>query len=331
MEKDCRLDVIKRLEQVLVVNSVKDISVISNSLLIILSDYDVQQKSTELVIYEGENDKLLKSYASCLAVEGKQPRTIKEYVSVLRRVGQTLNVPFKEMTTYDLRLYFSMRMSSGLQNTSVDNERQYLSAFFKWMFNEGLITKNPCATIKKIKCPEKEKKPYSDVEIELLRSACKSVKHRAIIEFLLSSGVRLEECSNMDISDVDLRSLTVTVRDGKGGKDRTTYINAVTAYWLEKYLSSRNEEGQALFYGNKCERISKRGIGDICQTLGKCAEVDHVHPHRFRRTLATKLYERGMPIQEIQLILGHKNITTTTGYISISKSRLENSYRRHIA
>ena len=331
MEKDYRPEVIRRVQELMLGAPEVDAKTVTNILITVLNDYDVQKRETELIAYDNINEALLKRWAACMTVEGKQVRTIKAYVRMLKQLADIVGSPYTVMKTQDLRYYFSVRLSQGVSHRTVETERAYCSSFFKWLLAEEVIEKDPCAPIKRIKYQETEKHPFSDVEIDVLRTACKNTKHRAIIEFLLASGVRVNELHNLTLFDVDIKSKTVRVINGKGGKDRTTYINDVAAHYLEIYLREREETGSALFYGNKGEPISSNGIWRVLNDLGETASVDHVHPHRFRRTLATKLAERGMPIQEIQQILGHKNINTTRGYICMDKTQIETSYRRHIA
>lgn len=173
--------------------------------------------------------------------------------------------------------------------------------------------------------------PFNDVEIDKLRSVCKTPKRRAVIEVLLSSGVRCEELTNLDIGDVDMRNRTLLVRNGKGGKDRIVYISEVAAEHLERYLSTRKDSSVELFRTQQGERYSCSGIQDMMRRLGKAAGISNVHPHRFRRTFATNLYKRGMDVHEIQRLMGHSNIQTTLGYICTDDAQLRAAYERYAA
>ena len=201
----------------------------------------------------------------------------------------------------------------------------------QWLANEELIPKNPCAVIKPIKCPDEERFPFSAVELDALKQACKNQKERAIVEILVSSGIRVSELSNMDVSDLDFSSLAVHVRQGKGGKDRTTFMTDVARLHIQKYLLTRTDNDTALFINKNRSRLKSGGIQFILKELGKRAEVSNVHPHRFRRTFATGLASRGMPIQEIQRLLGHSDINTTMTYVSTNSEKIKASYRQFIA
>lgn len=200
------------------------------------------------------------------------------------------------------------------------------------MLAEDIISKNPCEKIKPIKCENVRRLPFSDVQIDKLRLACRSEKTRAMIEVLLSSGVRCEELINLDINDIDIRRRSVRVRNGKGGKDRVTYISEVAAEHLDHYLNSRNDNGPELFRSQQGGRYSdETSILRIMKSLSKRAGVDNVHPHRFRRTFATQLYRRGMDLHEIQRLMGHSNVQTTLGYIYTDDAQLRAAYQKYAA
>ena len=197
---------------------------------------------------------------------------------------------------------------------------------------DEVIEKNPMLRIKPIKYDDEIKEAFSDVEIDKLRTACISDKERALIEFLLSTGVRVTELCEMNVTDIDMRNLTVHVRHGKGGKERFTYTTAVAAEWLNRYLLNRQElTSNYLFCNANHERIRSGGIRFILNRIAKRAGVSNVHPHRFRRTFATGLANRGMDTREIQKLLGHSNINTTLEYICTDTEGVKASYRKYIA
>ena len=199
------------------------------------------------------------------------------------------------------------------------------------MLEDDVIQTNPVAKLKPIKYADEIRKAFSEIEIDALRFACKSKKERAIVEVLLSTGVRVSELSSMLTTDIDLNMMTVHVVHGKGSKERTTYITPVAAKHLKAYLNDRKETGTALFYNKNHEPLNSGGIRVILNTIAKRANVNDVHPHRFRRTFATNLSKRGMEIQEIQKLLGHSNINTTMVYIAVDQTKVATSYRRFTA
>lgn len=199
------------------------------------------------------------------------------------------------------------------------------------MLEEELINKNPCRTIKPIKYADKIRLPFSSVDIDALRSVCKTEKERAIVELLLATGVRVSELCAICLSDIDFDRLTIKVREGKGSKQRTVYFNELSKKHLVAYLESRNANGGYVFYNKKKNPLNPGGVRHILNMLGNRAGVENVHPHRFRRTFATNLSNRGMEIQEIAKILGHANINTTLEYVYTSDERAHVAYRKYTA
>lgn len=296
-----------------------------------LGEYDVSKKSTQLVERPQDiNDRILRRYSACLALDGKSQGTIRQYLSTCRRLGQ--DKIYTDMTTNDIRLFLGQLKLSGASNRHIENQWAYISAFFQWMAAEDLIEKNPCLKVKPIKCEKIRRLPFTEVQIDRLRSACNTPKKRAMIEVLLSSGVRCEELINLDISDVDIRNRTLIVRDGKGGKDRVTYISELAAEHLEAYLRTRTDTHPELFqnrYGGRYDTTA--AVRKLMTSIGTAAGVQNVHPHRFRRTFATTLHRRGMDIHEIQRLMGHSNVQTTLEYIYTDDTELRAAYQKYAA
>lgn len=304
---------------------------VTRKILCILNDYEVTKRTTEVAVYDDINERLLKRYCACLLIDGKAQSTIYAYSRNLQRFSEFIGKRFTEIGPYDIRYYLASEKERGVSEVTLDNTRASLSAFFGWMAAEEIIPKSPCMIIKPIKCPKKEKKAFTAIEMDALRHSCVTPRERAIIEVLASTGVRVSELEHMNVDDVDFDRLTVHVRNGKGGKDRTTYINDVAKMHIQMYLAMRNEDGEALIYNEKHQRLQDGGVRDILKRIGKRAGVTNVHPHRFRRTLATNLAARGMALQEIQRILGHSDINTTMRYVCINDRNVQASYQQHIA
>lgn len=297
-----------------------------------LQDYEVTARETGVTVrHEDVNERLLKRFVGCMRIDGKSEKTINIYVRVYQHLSDMIGKPYTEMTTYDIRYFLGEAKARGCQNSTAENYRAYISSLFSWLFEEDLISKNPCTKIKPIKCEEKTRLPYSSVQLDKLRQACTNLRDRAVIETLLSSGVRAEELCSLVISDVDLRSRTLIVRRGKGGKSRTTFVSDVAAEYIGKYLDTRKDQDVALFRSRRGGPISTSGLKRILKELGRKAGVDNVHPHRFRRTFATHLYRRGMDVHEIQRLMGHSNIQTTMGYIYTDDAQIKHSYERYAA
>ena len=333
MSKDYRNDFIKEVENELVTRYSAGIATeVSDIIARVLSSYEITGRCTEIVPLDDRNMKLLKRYSACLLVDGKSKGTVRQYIGTLKKLSEKIQKPFPDMGKYDIRLFLAFEKERGISNKTLENTRSYISAFFQWMVNDEIILKNPIAGINRIKCTKKDKFPFSEVEIDALRSSCKNLKERAIFEILLSSGVRVSELASMEVKDINVPNLSIHVTHGKGDKQRMTYTTAVGMKHLLNYLENRSEkDGTALFYNMYHDPISISGIEKLLKTIAKRAGVDNVHPHRFRRTCATTLYKRGMPIQEIQKLLGHSNINTTMLYISILDTNVKLSYDKSVA
>lgn len=308
-----------------------DIEIVSDEMTIALSEYDVTKPTTELVVYEGFNEELLKRYKACLMLEGKSPKTIYAYERAIKKLFEALQKNFMDMTVTDLRCFLAYEKSRGVSNRTLDNTRVQISAFFTWLVEEELIMKNPCSPIGPIKYTKMVRLPFSSVEIDALRSACMTKKERALMEVLLASGVRVSELCSITLSDINFDTLAVTVREGKGAKQRVVYINDLACKHLVEYLSTRGVNGEYLFYNKWKKAMAPGGVRHILNKLGDRASVSNVHPHRFRRTFATGLANRGMEIQEIGKLLGHANLNTTLEYIHTSDEKVRASYLRYIA
>lgn len=297
-----------------------------------IKDYDVTERPTDIAIrHEDINERILKRYVACLRVGGKSEGTVKQYVSTCMRLSDLIGRPFAEMTATDIWYYLGELKAKGNQNRSIENQRANISAFFQWMLTEELIVKNPCLKVKPIKVEDKVRLPFTSVQLDALRTRCKDSRQRALLEVLVSSGVRCTELCSLRISDVDLHSKTVLVRCGKGGKGRKTFISDLAAAYLAKYLSERKDDRPELFLSNYKKGYSTKGIERQLEGIAKRAGVENVHPHRFRRTFATNLSKRGMAVQEIQKLMGHANINTTLVYIATDDSMVQASYKKYTA
>lgn len=318
-------------ERMLVHCSSEETEIASRVLMLVLSDFRVEKEPRDIALLDDYNERILSAYCSCLMIEGKSDQTIKAYKREIRRVGDLLHKNFNKMGTYDLRFYLAAMKNRRCTNTTIENSRSYMSAFFKWMETEGFVQKNPMLPIKPIKTSPKTEEPFLESEIDALRFACKNTKERALIEVAISSGLRREELAALKITDIDLRTREVHVRHGKGDKARISYITELAATCVERYLAERDDELDVLFLsqvGANGGYYTKGGIYKMFLVIGERAGIDNVHPHRFRHTMATNLSERGMPIEQIQQILGHSDLNTTRRYVHTNRSTIEASFRR---
>lgn len=307
------------------------IETVSNEMIVALRDYEVTKQVKQLVAYDGANEMILKRYKACLLIAGKSPKTITAYEYTLKKLFSSLQKNYVDMTVSDLRYFLAYEKSRGISNRTLENVRVHVSAFFTWMLDEELVNKNPCRTIKPIKYTDEVRLPFSSVEIDALRSACKNKKERAIVEVLLASGVRVSELCSLKISDINFDTLSVKVREGKGSKQRTVYINELANKHLVEYLTTRNVNGDYLFYNKWKEPMNTGGVRHTLNKIAERAEVTNVHPHRFRRTFATGMANRGMDIQEIARLLGHSSLNTTLKYVYSSEEKIRTSYLKYSA
>lgn len=277
---------------------------------------------------EHETDDLLDAYLSALSVEAKSEKTIERYRYILGKMYATLNVTTRKISVYHLRRYLATEKARGISDRTLEGIRQVFSAYFNWLQRERLIETNPCANLGAIKYAKKQKDLYSDVDIEKLKFGCRTLRDRTIVCFLKSTGCRISEMTQLNRSDVDLKSMECTVL-GKGNKERVVFIDQVTAVVLQAYLDSRTDDSPALFVGKGTDRMRPGGIRAMLRTLGTRTHVTHVHPHKFRRTTATNLIRHGMPVQEVAAILGHDKLDTTMQYVVLDKTDIKSAYRRY--
>lgn len=327
---DIRLQFIRAFEQKISSFPQEEIQTITDALIRTLSDYEITERCTDIMPLDTTNERLMKQYLACLYVDGKSDKTAYQYKRTCERLAETIGKPFTEIGVYDIRYFLASEKARGVSARSVENTRANISAFFQWLSKEDLIPKNPCLSINPVKYPDVVRKPFSDIEIDKMRSACKSKKERAIIELLLSSGVRVSELTALQIADIDQSKCSVNVKCGKGGKGRVTYTTNVALRHLNAYWESRKEKGEMAFYNFKHEPLKPGGVRHMLNVLGDRAGVEHVHPHRFRRTFATNLAARGMTVQDIKILLGHSSIETTMEYVYMSNAKVSAEYQKYI-
>lgn len=300
-------------------------------LLAELNKYEVQERTTEIVVRDGSAEGLLRKFLATKRIEGKSENTIKYYNDVIGTFVNRLDRRLHEITAFDLRLYLSMyKEQRKVNNRTLENMRKVLSSFFSWLYDEEFIPHNPCRAVKQIKYDKVIRKPYSGEDLEKLKNACVNARDLALVHFLYATGCRVSEVVSVDTADVDFLNRELVVY-GKGGKERTVYLTQVAVMYLQEYISGREDDSKALFVGKGSKRIQKNAIETILKKLGKRAGVENVHPHRFRRTLATELIDRGAALQDVQRILGHEDIRTTQVYVYVQQRNVKNTYERYAA
>lgn len=307
------------------------IDIVQDVLIFQLNKYEVQERCTDLVPQDTSSEKLLKRFIATKKVEGIAENTLRRYYDENNRLIHFIQKPIHEITTYDIRFYLSYRRETKkVSNRTLDGMRRCYSSFFNWLSAEQLIPHNPCATLNQIKYKKTVKKPFSPTELEKIRRSCDNIRDLALVDFLYSTGCRVSEIARLDLSDIDFENSEVHIL-GKGNKERIVYMSPVAMMNLQEYLKTRTDTVDALFLGKGSRRIGKNGIEAMLKRIGEKAEVQNVHPHRFRRTLATNLLDRGMNIQDVAAILGHADLKTTQIYCYISQCNVRNAYQKYAA
>lgn len=303
--------------------------IVQDTLVLQLNKYEVQERCTAVDVVDGSAEGMLRKFIATKRIEGIADSTLKRYYEENLKLIQFLHKSLAEITTYDLRFYLSMRREQGkVSNRSLDGMRRCYSSFFGWLAAEGLITRNPCAALAQIKCRKVVRKPFSAAEMEKMRKACSNIRDLALLDFLYCTGCRVSEVSRLDVIDIDFERMSCVVL-GKGNKERTVYLSEVAAMHLKEYIDGREDDGNALFTGKGSKRLGKNGIESIVKKIGAIAGVEKAHPHRYRRTLATNLLDRGMNIQDVAEILGHADLKTTQVYCYISQANVQAAYRKY--
>ena len=280
-------------------------------------------------IQRGErgSDDMLKAYLDALRVEGRSEKTLRRYNYIIGRMMNAIQLPTREISVYDIRNYLSMEKQRGISDRTLEVCRQIFNGFFGWLHREGMIPLNPVGNIGTIKHRKKVRDTFSDIDVELMKKACKTTRDSAIVAFLLSTGCRVSEMIGLNRDNVDLSKLECKVI-GKGNKERIVYLNQVAGMFLEKYLEERKDDDECLFLSRTGARISTEGVRKMLKGIEKKSGVVNVHPHKFRRTLATNLIRHGMPIEEVAAILGHDKLDTTMMYVVLDKSEIKHAYQK---
>lgn len=311
----------------------KEIKDLKSVLYCVLVGYEITEKTTELQRMDESWEKELCTFLVRKRVEGRSEGTISQYNLHLRRMLQCINKPVQDITGADLFAYIAMyKQNRGVSSVYLDNIRLICSSFFGWLNNKGYISKNPAIGLDPIKTEKRIKKPLSDTELEILRRKCTLERDIALIEFLYSTGVRVSELIALNRQDIDYDNMKVIVY-GKGAKERETYLTASACMHLKEYVDSRTDKSEALFVGLKAphKRLTVSGIEEILRKLGKKTGVSKVHPHRFRRTMATNILNKGMPIEEVREILGHVKLDTTLIYCQVNKENVRHNHRKYMS
>ena len=280
-----------------------------------------------------ENKNMINSFISSKQVEWCSERTIKYYKEIIEKFVNDFDKSIKQISTNEIRNYLSdYKDSSSCGSTTIDNIRRVLSSFFSWLEDEDYIMKSPVRRIHKIKTAVVVKEVLTDENLERLRDECENIRDLSLVELLISTGMRVGELVNLNINSINFEDRSCIVL-GKGNKEREVYFDAKTKLHLKEYISKRNDSNDALFVSMRKphQRLSISGIELIIRTLGINSNINKVHPHKFRRTLATMAIDKGMPVEQVQKLLGHVKIETTMHYALVNQSNVKISHRRYIA
>lgn len=302
----------------------------------------VEEKCEIIPVETNEDLKLIKLFVASKRVSGRAETTLKQYVDEIRYCRNFIGKSFKDITTMDLRWYLGeMKEIRKNKTSTIKNKIKYLNSFYTFLVNEQLISYNPVSKIESPKIENVILKAFSVFDMEAIRSECKNVRDRMIVEFLYATGLRVSELISLNIGDIDIAKKEFTVV-GKGSKERVVYFSETALFHLRSYFSWREKiEGMTigemanrpLIVSTKkpYDRMGKEGIESLCRKIGERAGVENVHPHRFRRTFATDMAARGMKIEELAKLMGHSKIDTTLIYCNIRQDNVKNSYYKYCA
>lgn len=282
---------------------------------------------------DSENDgNLVESFIAAKRLEGCSERTLSFYRNTINKMCESIDKRIKAITTEDLRGYLSgYQNSNSVSKVTIDNIRRNLSSFFSWLEDENYILKSPVRRIHRVKASTSVKETYSDEDLEKLRDSCTEIRDLALIDILASTGMRVGELVRLNRADIDFNERECVVF-GKGDKERIVYFDARTKIHLQNYLNERLDDEEALFVSLKAPftRLEIGGVETRLKKLGEALNIDKVHPHKFRRTMATTAIDKGMPIEQVQKLLGHEKIDTTLHYAMVKQSNVKNAHRKYI-
>ena len=279
------------------------------------------------------NEEFLKMFLAAKRIEGCSERTIKYYRMTIQNLLSVVKTNVRKITTEEIREYLSdYQKVNNCSNLTIDNVRRNISSFFSWLEEEDYILKSPMKRIHKIKTKTVVKNTISDEGIEKLRDHCRERRDLAIIDLLYSTGIRVGELVNLNIDDVDLEGRECVVY-GKGGKERRVYFDAKAKVHLKEYIENRCDDNEALFVTLDApyDRLKISGVEIRLRNLGRQLNLEKIHPHKFRRSMATRAIDKGMPIEQVQKILGHSQIDTTMQYAMVNQNNVKTAHQKYMS
>ena len=330
MKEKFILEISKAMADIL---SVEQITKMNDVLLNIISKYTITEDNTIEPPAATSNEALMQAFLSAKQVEGCSAPTIRYYGNTIRQLADNISKRFTDFTTEDVRAYLAIfQQKHNASKVTVDNVRRIFSSFFSWLEEEDYILKNPVRRIHKVKTGTQVREVLSDESLESIRDNCSHPRDLAMIDLLASTGMRVGELVKLNREDINFNERECIVF-GKGNKQRIVYFNARAKIHLQEYLDRRDDKNEALFVSitKPYERLQVSGVEVRLRKIGKEANVPRVHPHKFRRTLATMAIDKGMPVEQVQKLLGHVKIDTTMHYAMVSQNNVKLSHRRFIS
>lgn len=322
------------------------INSVESAVLLALDEYELIRKERSLIVYERTDEEIVNRFFLAKAVQGCTKRTLELYKRNLQQAIRTINKHIKEITADDVRIYLAKKKMQKSSSAYLANIHRTLSSFFTWAAAEEWVEKNPMLRVEKIKIHYKPEEALTDEQMELIRYCCKTKREKALVEFLYSTGCRIAEACALNISDVDFDKDECQVL-GKGQKYRTVYISQRCKFAMKDYINNRKDSHPGLFaydfdpiVGEKLrqQQIDKLGIDgrltpdearEVIKRIGRRAGI-RLHPHLLRKTLATQALRKGMPIEEVRLMLGHESIATTTIYAQTQQDSVKISHGKFV-
>lgn len=305
---------------------------ISEIISVELSKYDIQVKLTDVEGVKRDNQNLVNLFLSAKCIEGCSDKTIHYYQTSIEKLLISISKEIRDINTNDIRCYLAEQQNEKqLSKVTIDNLRRIFSSFFSWLEDEDYITKSPVRRIHKVRTDTLIKEVLSDENMEILRDSCTEIRDIAMIDLLSSTGIRVGELVKMNRDDIDFQERQCVVF-GKGNKEREVYFNARTKIHLKRYLETRIDDNSALFVSlsSPYTRLTISGVESRLRILGRRVNLLKVHPHKFRRTLATMAIDKGMPIEQVQKLLGHVKIDTTLHYAIVNQNNVKLAHRRYL-
>lgn len=319
-------------QQMLPVLNNFELEKLQTALNLCLENYEIAEIKSENVS-NYNNQHFIELFLGAKKIEGCSYKTLKYYRATINNTLNSINKEVKNIVTDDLRKYLTKHQEEhSSSRVTIDNIRRILSSFFAWLEDEDYIVKSPVRRIHKIKTGTNIKETYSDEALELMRDKCTELRDLAMIDILASTGMRVGELVLLNREDINFNERECVVF-GKGDKERIVYFDARTKIHLKNYLESRNDTNPALFVSlySPFERLQISGVEVRLREFGKKLNINKVHPHKFRRTLATMAIDKGMPIEQLQKLLGHSRIDTTLQYAMVKQSNVKLAHRKFIS